>query len=721
MKLVRLEIRNYRSVKEQVHKEAIVFQGLDCLVGKNNAGKSNILKAILFLLGEEKPSADLYYGRDTSLIIDVCGYFQVEDSDFELLKIENKKERMKEQVLDDGTIGICRRSDKGDMEVIGFYPKEERLRKGRFEYFHGKAWDEKADKEDFRDTMLSEYPELEGFLTEGKEYNKGEWPDAYKRFVRERPDAVEFIKLPASPPTGISADLTNMLPRLIFIPAVKEVSEATKTAKRAELGALLDELSSVVQEELDEAIAQSMTEVHRRLNVIIDDKTGEVSDERHRGVQAIESRITDYVSETFQDVSVLLEFPNPESKVMFDNARVWIKEKGFGDIRVDHVGEGVKRILIFSLVRTLADLRQGRLSVREVEVSGDEEAKEVRQPLLILYEEAELFLHPGLQKILLKAFGSLKESGDQIIFSTHSPFMLQTLLLSTINLVCKDPEAGTQVVEFHKRVNKLGGREQNRLLQIQNVSSYIFADKVLLVEGESDRIVLRKLAPALDPQWDFEQNGIPILSVTGKGDLPLFQAFLTSMGIGVFTLTDLDSIEDIVPRLCENDAVRRIRKELLQRCQELVDAGEFAPRINKRYVNKLIESYEWNDVFERLERLCEALCTDGKPTEEQIGCLQRLLLRGEIDARRRALESGHPDIEILRVSLVESLLDENVLCLNGTIEDYYPCQGDRVEAALDFDPIGMSRDDLCSYFTPLYNGETTDMEAFLSRLFGSQV
>jgi len=719
MKLIRLEIRNYRSIKAQVDDEALVFQGLDCLVGKNNAGKSNILKAITYLLGEEKPHEDLYYGHDTSLIIDVRGYFEVEDSDFELLKIENKRERMQKHILDDGTIGICRRSSKGDMEVIGFYPKEERLRKERFEHFHEKAWDERADKEDFRDTMLSEYPELEEFLTEGKESIKKEWVDAYDRFVHERPDDIEFIKLPASPPTDISA----MLPRLIFVPAVKEVSDVTKTTKRAELGRLLDELSSEVQEELDEAIDEAMAEVRKRLNVVRDKETGEILlDERHPGVSTIEGQITQYMTETFQDIAVSLEFPNPESKVMFNNAQVWIEEEGFGRVPVDYTGEGVKRVLIFSLVRTLADLRQGRLSVMEVEVSEDKEPTEVRQSLLILYEEAELFLHPGLQKILLKAFGSLKESGDQVIFSTHSPFMLRSPFLSTINLVSKDPSAGTQVVEFHERVDKMGSSEQNRLLQIQNASSYIFAEEVLLVEGESDRIVLRKLAPALNPEWDFEQNGIPILSVTGKGDLPLFQAFLTALGIETFTLTDLDSIEDIVIRLCGDNVVREVRDELLQKCHELVDAGKFVSRINKRYVSKLVESYEWNDVFEKLKQLCEALDTDGEPTEEQIGCLQRLLSRKETDTWKEALKSDHPDVRTLRTRLVELLLDENVLILNGTIEDYYPYRGgNKVEAALEWDLTGMSKGDLCSCFTPLSSGETTDMEAFLNRLFGACV
>jgi putative ATP-dependent endonuclease of OLD family len=658
MKLIRLEIRNYRSIKEQVDDKALAFQGLDCLVGKNNAGKSNILKAISYLLSKERLHEDLYYGRDTSLIIDVRGYFQVDDSDFKLLKIEDKRKSVRELVLDDGTIGICRRSNTDDMEVIRFYPSEERLRERAFVESHKVTWSQRDSNEDFKEKMLSQYPELADFLEEGKESNKGQWPKAYERFIRERPDEVEFIKLPGSPPTGISADLTNMLPRPIFVPAVKEVSDVTKTTKSAELGGLLDELSSEVQLELDEAIDKAMADVHRRLNVVRDEETGEILlDERHPGVSTIEGQITRYMTETFQDIAVSLEFPNPESRVMFSNAQVWIEEEGFGRVSVDYAGEGVKRVLIFSLIRTLADLRQGQLSVGEDEDSEEEEPEDVRQPLLILYEEAELFLHPGLQKILLKALRSLVKSGDQVIFSTHSPFMLRSPpFLSTINLVNKDPAAGTQVVEFHKRLNRLGTREQNRLLHIQNVSSYIFADKVLLVEGESDRIVLRKLAPALDPQWDFEQNGIPILSVTGKGDLPLFQAFLTSMGIGAFTLTDLDSIEDIVIELCGDDVVREVRDELLQKCHKLVDAGEFVPRINKRWVSKIIESYEWNEVFEKLKQLCEALDTDSEPTEEQVGCLQRLLSKTEADAWKEALKSDNPDVQKLRTRLVELLL-----------------------------------------------------------------
>jgi len=719
MKLVRLEIRNYRSVEELVGEKAIVFEGVDCLVGKNNAGKSNILKAIRFLLSGERLSEDLHYGRDTSLIIDVRGYFEVVERDFQLLKIQNKREAVRQLVLGDGTIGACRRSDTVDLQVIGYYPEEERLRKDRLTGFRDEAWEQQANKADFRERMQSQYPELVPFLVDGKEAQKGEWLEAYDRFVAERPSQVEFVKLPASPPTGISADLFNMLPRLVFVPAVKELSDATRTTRTAELGGLLAELSLEVQEELDGLINEALADVSKRLNVVRDGLTGDVvSDERHPGVTAIESQITRYMADTFQDISVSLEFPNPESRVMFDNARIWVEEEGFGRVGVEYAGEGVKRVLVFSLIRTLADLRQGSLCVSGTGDTEDEVGNG-RRSLLVLYEEAELFLHPGLQRILLAAFDRLRDSGDQVIFSTHSPFMLPDPLASTINLVRKVQQEGTGVVEAHVRLTSIGEREQSRLLQVQNVSSYVFADRVVLVEGESDRILLRKLAPALLPNWDFDQKGIPILPVIGKGDLPLFRGFLSALGIETFVLTDLDSVEDVVTKLCPGSAVKQARDGLVQKCQDLVDAGRFEPRISSRHVSKLVESYEWKDVFGELQCLCEALATGAAPTEEQMGCLERLLLKGQMDPRRRALRSDDSDVGALRLGLVELLLAEDVLCLSGTIEDYYASQGHGVEAALEFDPTSIPRGDLCSHFTLLSDGQTTDMEAFLGRVFGS--
>ena len=76
MRLTRIQIENYRSVK------SLVFQpGMLCaLVGENNAGKSNILRALNLILGESWPSERMFseedfYNHDTmqDIVIEVRG------------------------------------------------------------------------------------------------------------------------------------------------------------------------------------------------------------------------------------------------------------------------------------------------------------------------------------------------------------------------------------------------------------------------------------------------------------------------------------------------------------------------------------------------------------------------------------------------------------------------------------------------------------------------
>lgn len=648
------------------------------------------------------------------------GFFLVEESELERLE-DHERQAICDYMLNDGTIGVCRRSETGALEFIGLFPNEVRLQKQTFDNFHEKAWQDKEDKAHFRDTMLAEYPELSEYLTEGKETNKGEWSAAYEKFILARPEGIEFVELPATPPKILQTTIQRLLPQPIFVPAVKEVSDVTKTTSRSEFGALLSQLASEVEAELDEAIDQAMAEVYKRLNVRVDSDTGEAWDERHSGVQAIESRVSNYVSETFRDISVLLEFPNPQSSVMFSNARILVREAGFIKQPVDCVGEGVKRVLIFSLVRTLADLRQGHFSVCESREDEKDDGVNREVPLIILYEEAELFLHPGLQRALLRAFGELTEAGDQVIFTTHSPFMIDDSL-SSINLVSKDSENGTRVASFQEALATRGSRERVRLLQVQNVSSYIFSDRVLLVEGLSDLIVVKKLARALDPSWDFEREGIPVLSVTGKSDLALYKAFLADLRIDGFVLADIDAVEDIVLDLCHTDArvrIQKVRDELLACVRRLAQTEDFVPRINKKYVDKLCDGYRWSRVFEDLEDLYQSLTTgEGEPTEKHLGSLAKLLRKRKEDAETKALRSDAEDVHTLRTQLAALLLSEHVLLLKGTIENYYPdgSTSNKIRSALNFDPTEFSRVELRSCFTPL-SEESTDMELFLRSLF----
>lgn len=715
MRLCRLEVRNFRSIQDQTEEESIQIGDLQCLVGPNNAGKSNLLKCIKFLVRGERPDEADHNGRDPDCEIDVRGYFEVEEADFRRLKLGEKREAFQEEILEDGTLGICNRSSASDLELMGYYPVEERLDPDEYLAVRDRAWDDREGGADFRDTMIDAYPELAPFLTEGKETNKGEWEKAYDRMRIERPDKIDFELRPGPLPTGISADVKNFLPEVLVVPAVKEVSEATKTTRTGELGSLLDAVSEEIRDELDDAIDEALAEVSRELNVIVDEADDTVIDERHETVKTLETRISDYVGETFPDHSISLEFPNPESSVMFDNARVWVKEEGHEEVLADDVGEGVKRILVFSLIRTLADLRQGELAVGE-EAVAEEEAPS--KPILLLYEEAELFLHPGLQRILLDTLTTLSSSGDQVVYSTHAPFMIPDMSTGGVALVRKSKAEGTQVQEIMHKFRQVEPRHQSRLRQVQNLASFIFSERVLLVEGHSDRIVLEKIASALNDSWDFQTEGIRILPVLGKGNFPIFRSFLTEIGVHVFVAADLDAVENAAGRLDLSDNSEGRREEFLNVVREAAQEIAEETQVNRDDVHDHVRRLEWDGVIERIESLHDELHEGQDPDDEGLAALGRILDVRRASARRQALESEETKVADARVALQDAMLDDDVLLMVPRLESYYPYPGGRkTTAALEFDTTDVEPAALRELMTELPDRGAGDLEIFLQKIF----
>lgn len=722
MKLVKLTIRNYRSIKDQTNNESIHLNSLSCLVGKNDAGKSNVLRAIIYLLGKERYrdfQEDLHFNRDDERKIEVCGYFEVEDKDFERLKIKEKREVVKDQVLPDGTFGIYRDSDDQELKVLGLYPKEKRLQPNEYSKELNKIWKGKKSKNDFKQRMKDKFPEIFPYLEQGKETNKGAWEKAYDELIREQPSNLDYIEIPRSPKQGIPADLLNLLPELIIIPAVKELSDATRTSSRAELGSLLSAVSEQIEEELDEAIDEALSVVSRRLNVVLDPDTKETTDERHESVKSLESRITRYVKETFSAHSIELEFPNPSSQTLFNQAQLWVREEGFDErILVENVGEGVKRILIFSLIRTLADLRQGKLSINS---EDGESAEKINKPLLILYEEAELFLHPSLQTILLKSLLTLSDDDGQVIYSTHSPFMIPIPDDEIIiNQVVKTTEHGTKLSNLGSVINKLGERRQRQIFEIQHLSKYIFTSKAVLVEGASDLIILKKIAPKLSKNWDFDFNEIPILPVGSRDTLPLFYSFLSDLDIRPFVMMDLDAVRNTIDNFdIEDQVLEQSRKELLNNAGQLIEKGEYEDGPNRDEAESIVWECTWSDLFDRLNDVKEKITNKEEMSDDDAQAITRLLNLQTKKNTEKAISSDNNEVAKHRNQLRKVLLNHDVLLLDSEIEDYYPYPGgNKIEAALNFNPEGYTQDELISnYFKKVDGMEKTDIEVFLARIF----
>lgn len=715
MDLQQLEIRNHRSIKNQWGENAITFKGLDCLVGKNNVGKTNIVSAIKYLLEEEDKEKDeeLYWNKDTSLTVEVRGYFEVTEADLERIDDKDKREQVRDLLLTEGEfdnhLGICRTTEPDDedgngntsFQVIQLRPVDEDYTEETFLNYRNDLWDKTDEveftKTNYRNEMQDEYPEIAEYVDEGSRKQKGAWKTGYERYIASRPEDLEFEPTPTDFPSGTKTLIRDdFLPDVIKIPAIKEVEDAAQAS--GELGEMTDALYSELEEDINEQLDKKLDGVYDRLDT---------------SSESFETQISDYLKQAFNDYSVNLDFPRVESRRLFRGVEIEFEDEQLEDtLSHENVGEGVRRVLVFSMLRTIADLRDGSLSV------GNEDGQdEQNQPLLILYEEAELFLHPNLQKNLLRVFKNLTKGNAQIIFNTHSPILIQNETIDTINIVRDN--SGTEVTQFHTVLDERDPGEQSRLMDLQKVSSYIFSDRVVLVEGRSDAIVLKKLASALNSNWEFESQGIPVLPVGGKDDLPLFKNFLEDLGIDVLVMADIGALRSTVHSLVNEGFPHDQIEDLKDISDSLVVDGEVEHSWNSSDIDSKILNATWEKTFERYKELKSRLESGREVDEEHIESLKKLINKKSDDAWREAITSDHERINSERLSLRVRILEDNILVLNGEVEDYYPDVevSNKIEAALKFSVKEYTMEELQENFTSLPDRDETDLEVFLQEVF----
>lgn len=111
--------------------------------------------------------------------------------------------------------------------------------------------------------------------------------------------------------------------------------------------------------------------------------------------------------------------------------------------------------------------------------------------LIILADEPGLYLHVKAQADILKLFKKLSTKGHQIIYTTHSPNLIEAEKLNRIKLVINDPVSGTTLesITTSKIDNK---NKQDALQPIANAIGFTVSDfllstkKSVILEGISD-------------------------------------------------------------------------------------------------------------------------------------------------------------------------------------------------------------------------------------------
>ena len=178
---------------------------------------------------------------------------------------------------------------------------------------------------------------------------------------------------------------------------------------------------------------------------------------------------------------------------------------------------------------------------------------------ILLLDEPGLNLHASAQADLLRFIEDLSQK-YQIIYTTHSPFMVESEHLDRVR-TCLETEEGTVISDSIKE------KDQNTLFPLQAALGYDIAQNLfisknnLVVEGVSDLVYLTILSSILETEKRTSlKDNITIVPVGGLDKVCTFVSLLRGSKLNVACL--LDTFTDGNGQQRVNDLIRhKIIKE----------------------------------------------------------------------------------------------------------------------------------------------------------------
>lgn len=167
---------------------------------------------------------------------------------------------------------------------------------------------------------------------------------------------------------------------------------------------------------------------------------------------------------------------------------------------------------------------------------------------ILLLDEPGLHLHASAQKDLLKQFEQAAQS-NQIIYTTHSPFMINKNYPDRIRGVLKDEHPqGTSIDNKPYRASKGGSYEPIRTaIGITLGNSLFIGGRNLIVEGVSDQIILAAFSRYLarkDERPFIDLQEICISPAGGAANVPYFAYLCKTEEMNPVVLLDSDKEGD---------------------------------------------------------------------------------------------------------------------------------------------------------------------------------
>ncbi|WP_158753304.1 ATP-dependent endonuclease [Dyella sp. S184] len=511
MKIQSVRIKNFRTLKDVM----IPFDSVTTFIGPNGAGKSTVLRAL-----------DWYFnGKSGSLTEKDCS-FGATDEHIEVqvtfADLTAKDRDALGKYAPDGvaTFTAWKQRSPDGSDVLSANAK------GFPDFNPIKAAGGAAAKKDLYADLRRRRPELS--LPEAKtgiavEQAITTWEASQTGQLIDAPEALQTNFFGFN-----SGGKMSGLFDFVLVTADLRASDESSDGKSSIIGRILER--SVDRAAADEAIAEIVEESRVRQQRVYEEKFKEQLEVMTAQLNGIVASYSPGRAVTVSPAEVELRAP----RTTFELAVL----DGATETAVERQGHGFQRTLLISALQLLAQ-------------SGAASAEGV---ICLAIEEPELYQHPIQAQAFAKMLRSLAEDAAkriQVTYATHSPYFLEARHFDQVRRLTRSSDE-TPVVTVHfatvddvktklnetvdadQVARQLDGIVTNRL------SVALFAARVLLVEGDTEAAVFYGIGDR-DAVGRLESQGLSIVSVGGKGGIPLAHAILTCIGIPTYVLFDGDS------------------------------------------------------------------------------------------------------------------------------------------------------------------------------------
>jgi putative ATP-dependent endonuclease of the OLD family len=323
-------------------------------------------------------------------------------------------------------------------------------------------------------------------------------------------------------PNGLPQAVTTLFPEPTFINSMEDSAEDVSKFKAGNtIGKLISNLQKEIIKTKGEEINTALSAIGKKLNLNGEERLKEFAD--------FDKSINGKIGDFFPGLTLNLDIPTPNIGDLFKQGNIKVKETGNQQTNdFSNMGHGAQRAIQMTLIRHLAEITK--------------DATKEGKTNLLLIDEPELFLHPQAIEQIRGSLRVLAEKGYQVVFSTHSPFMIDQVDIPITNIVRKN-ENGTKVESRLKEAIEevLDDNEsQARLLfDTYNLGQILFSDMVLIAEGDTEKHVLPALFQSVTGKTLGESKLALVIS-TGSNNIPGMLSILKEMNIPAKALADLD-------------------------------------------------------------------------------------------------------------------------------------------------------------------------------------